>query len=150
LLKCSSASLSDESIAKVSTYLRVVAELEDICDCGDRLVTLAARKTRKNHQLPESTRSEIENYSQLLYRFTEFWQSCLQRGSVKTADLETGFDLESQIDQARKRLRKESMQRMAAGGDSIKAEVLYIDILNNMERIGNHSLNILQALRHTR
>jgi len=37
---------------------------------------------------------------------------------------------------------------MTASGESVKAEMLYIDMLNNMESIGNHSLNILQALRH--
>jgi len=29
---------------------------------------------------------------------------------------------------------------------NIKSEMLYIEILNNIEKIGNHSLNILQLL----
>ena len=44
--------------------------------------------------------------------------------------------------------RKESIRRMQQRGDLVKSEMLYIDILNNMEAIGNHSLNVLQVLRH--
>jgi Na+/phosphate symporter len=77
----------------------------------------------------------------------DFYSQRLSTG-VAVADMETAYQLENQIDSFRKSLRKESMQRMRVSGDSIKAEMLYIDILNNMESIGNHSLNVLQALRH--
>ena len=147
LLKCSSGRLSDTTLQRVSSLMRVVAEMEDICDCGNRLVMLAERKSRKNRQLPETTMTEIRGFAELLFRFLDFSGSFI--GSTPTAaDMETAFQLEALIDQSRKRLRKESMRRMQLGGDAVKAEMLYIDILNNMESIGNHSLNVLQALRH--
>ena len=62
--------------------------------------------------------------------------------------METAHQLENFINKFRKNLRKESIQRMRSTGDQVKAEMLYIDILNNMEAIGNHSLNVLQVLRH--
>jgi len=62
--------------------------------------------------------------------------------------MDTAYLLEGRIDEVRKDLRRESMRRMRESGDVVKAEMLYIDILTNMESIGNHSLNILQALRH--
>jgi len=147
LLKCSAASLSDSTLTRMSAGLRVVAELEDICDCGYRLVLLAERKSRKHRDLPETTLTEIREFSALLFRFMDFWSGLLGQ-SVSSADMDTAFQLEKQIDQARKKLRRESMLRMQQSGEAIKAELLYIDILNNMESIGNHSLNILQALRH--
>jgi phosphate:Na+ symporter len=147
LLKCSAGSLSNATLSRVSSHLRVVAELEDICDCGYRLVLLAERKSRKGRDLPENTLTEIREFSALLFRFMEFWSGFLGR-DVTAGDMDTAFQLEKQIDQARKKLRRESMLRMQSSGEAIKAEMLYIDILNNMESIGNHSLNILQALRH--
>ena len=147
LLKCSSGRLSESTMQRVSSLLRVVAEMEDICDSGNRLVMLAERKSRKNRQLPAETMAEIRAFSDLLFRFLEFSAGFI--GSTPSAaDMETALQLESLIDQSRKRLRKESMRRMQLGGEAVKAEMLYIDILNNMESIGNHSLNILQALRH--
>lgn len=147
LLQCSAGRVSDSSMSKISSLLRVVAELEDMCDRGYRLVLLAERRHRKKRELPVETQVQVRQFGDIVLRFVDFTSTCLRRG-VKTADMETAYQLENFIDQFRKNLRKESIQRMRKSGDLIKAEMLYIDILNNMEAIGNHSLNVLQALRH--
>lgn len=147
LLQCTSGRVSDQTMERVTGMLRVIAELEDICDCGYRLVSLAARRHRKQRQLPDEALRQVRHFSTLVLQFMDFYSQRLISG-VATADMETAYQLEGQIDAFRKSLRKESMQRMRNSGDSIKAEMLYIDILNNMESIGNHSLNVLQALRH--
>jgi phosphate:Na+ symporter len=147
LVRCSSAGLSDTSMTRVSVLLRVIAELEDMCDCGNRLIQLATRKTRKGHELPVETLTELRAYGSLLADFLGFLSQCLTR-EVEPKDMETALVMEQEIDAHRKRLRKESMTRMLASGETIKAEVLYMDVLNNMRRIGKHAVNILQALRH--
>ena len=147
LLKCSAGRVSDASMSKITSLLRVIAELEDICDCGYRLVLLAERRYRKKRELPPETHQQVRQFSEIVLRFMDFTSTCLRR-PVQASDMETAYQLENFIDQFRKSLRKESMQRMRSSGDTIKAEMLYIDILNQMEAIGNHSLNVLQALRH--
>jgi phosphate:Na+ symporter len=147
LLKCSAGRVSDASMSKISSLLRVIAELEDMCDRGYRLVLLAERRHRKRRSLPPETQVQVRQFGEIVLRFVDFTATCLRRG-VQTSDMETAYQLENFIDQFRKNLRKESIQRMRQSGDLIKAEMLYIDILNNMEAIGNHSLNVLQALRH--
>lgn len=147
LLRCTSGGVSEETMARVTSMLRVVAELEDICDCGYRLVLLAERKHRKQRQLPPETFKQVRDFSQLLLQFMDFYSNRLTTG-VPVGDMETAYQLENLIDSFRKNLRRESMQRMRTSGDVVKAEMLYIDIINAMETIGNHSLNILQALRH--
>lgn len=147
LLKCSASRLSDSTMLKVTALLRVVAELEDICDCGYRLVMLAERKYRKRRALPPETIKQVEHFSQIVLQFMDFYAARIERG-VATQDMETAYQLENTIDRFRKELRRESLLRMSASGETVKAEMIYIDMLNNMESIGNHSLNVLQALRH--
>ncbi len=147
LLRCTSSGVSDATMAHVTSMLRVVAELEDICDCGYRLVLLAERRHRKQRQLSSETLKQVHDFSQLVLQFMDFYSSRLTTG-VPASDMETAYQLENLIDSFRKSLRKESVRRMRVSGDVIKAEILYIDIINNMESIGNHSLNVLQALRH--
>ena len=139
--------VSDATRARVTGMIRVVSELEDICDCGYRLVLLAERKHRKNRQLPTEAHKQVRDFAALVLQFMDFYSTRLNSG-VAVSDMETAYQLENLIDGFRKNLRKASMQRMRASGEVIKAEMLYIDILNNMESIGNHSLNVLQALRH--
>lgn len=147
LLQCSAGRVSDASMTKISSLLRVIAELEDMCDRGYRLVLLAERRHRKKRELPVETQTQVRQFGDIVLRFVDFTSTCLRRG-VQTSDMETAYQLENFIDQFRKNLRKESIQRMRQSGDQVKAEMLYIDILNNMEAIGNHLLNVLQALRH--
>ena len=77
--------------------------------------------------------------------FIQFYQNALNR-SITTADMELAYELENTIDRSRKELRKTSIRRMQ-DGTQVKGEVLFIDVINNIEKIGNHSLNILQVLR---
>ena len=77
----------------------------------------------------------------------DFYSSRIVRG-VEMQDMETAYQLENTIDRFRKSLRRESLARMSSSGETVKAEMIYIDMLNNMESISNHSLNVLQALRH--
>ncbi|MCF7688365.1 MAG: Na/Pi cotransporter family protein [Cephaloticoccus sp.] len=147
LLKCSAHGVSEASMLKVTAMLRVVAELEDICDCGYRLVMLAERKYRKRRALPPETIKQVEQFSKIVLQFMDFYASRIVRG-VEIQDMETAYQLENTIDRFRKELRRESLARMSLSGETVKAEMIYIDMLNNMESIGNHSLNVLQALRH--
>jgi Na+/phosphate symporter len=44
-------------------------------------------------------------------------------------------------------LRKNAVKRMKET-ENLKAEMIYVDILNEMERIGNDALNVVHALNH--
>jgi phosphate:Na+ symporter len=148
LLRCTSEGVSEQTMSRVTVMIRIVAELEDMCDRGYRLVMLAERKHRKNRTLPPEVFKQVHDFSQVLLQFMDFSASRLTHG-VAPADMETAYQIENMIDQYRLKLRKESVKRMQGNGEIIKSEMLYIDILNNMEVIGDHSLNVLQALRHS-
>lgn len=147
LLRCSSSQVSVATMTRVTSLLRVVAELEDTCDCAYRLALIGERRHRKSRKLSDETDEQIRQFSQIVLQFLEFCESCLTR-PVGAADMETAYQIESSINSLRKSLRKESMNRMRQGGDVIRAEVMHIDILNNLENMGNHILNTLQVLRH--
>jgi phosphate:Na+ symporter len=147
LLRCTTGGVSDATMTRVTAMIRILAELEDMCDRGYRLIMLAERKHRKKRTLPPEVFQQVRDFSKVLLQFMDFASSRLTQG-VAPADMETAYQLENLIDKLRQVLRKESVRRMQGNGEIIKSEMLYIDILNNIEVIGDHSLNILQALRH--
>ena len=147
LLHCSAGRVSDASMNRISSLLRVIAELEDVCDRGYRLVILAERRHRKKRELPSETTTQVRQFSEIVLQFIDFASECLRR-PTQPADIETAVQLEGFIDSFRKDLRRESIKRMQQSGDIIKSEMLYIDVLNNMESIGDHLLNMLHSIRH--
>jgi phosphate:Na+ symporter len=76
----------------------------------------------------------------------ELYQSHLSEGSGMP-DIKKAEAIEDRIDASRKSLRKNAVRRMKET-ENLKAEMIYVDILNEMERIGNDSLNVVHALNH--
>jgi phosphate:Na+ symporter len=145
LIYCTTESLAGERALRVASLLRVTGELEDIGDCCHRLVQLAHRKYRKNRVLPEETLREIKVFSEQILDFMELYQTHLKDGSIP--DIKRAEEIEDRIDASRKSLRKNAVKRMQ-DKENLKAEMIYIDILNEMESIGNDALNVVQALNH--
>ena len=143
LIHCTTESLAGERALRVTSLLRVTAELEDIGDCCNRLVQLAHRKYRKNRVLPDETVREIKVFSEQILDFMELYQTHLKDGSIP--DLEKAEGIEDRIDASRKSLRKNAVKRMQ-DKENLKAEMIYVDILNEMESIGNDALNVVHAL----
>jgi phosphate:Na+ symporter len=146
LIHCTTESLAGESALHVTALLRVTAELEDIGDCCHRLVQLAHRKYRKQRILPEETKKEIKIFSEQILDFMELYQTHLKDKSI-LPDMAEAEQIEQRIDASRKMLRKSAVKRMKESVN-VKAEMIYVDILNEMERIGNDALNVVHALNH--
>ncbi len=147
LILCSAHELSERSAASVAGLMRVVAELEDICDCCYRLVLTVRKRYRKSLQFSPDTSKAFTDYCDVVNQFLTYTRSCLGE-DVGAAKMERAVDLENLIDSIRKRLRKQAISRMESKGN-IRGEILFIDAINQMEKIGNHSLNILQALQRS-
>ena len=146
LIYCTSSELSRERLNKVTILLRIISELEQIGDCCYDLVRLAKKKYRKNRVLPEETQAAVRAFCEIVDQFIGFYISHLDT-AVNPAEMEIANQLENTIDESRKKLRREAVVRMSEPAN-IKSEMLYIDILNQIERIGDHSLNILELLSH--
>ena len=57
--------------------------------------------------------------------------------------------LEDQIDQYMKDLKKVARKRLE-GGANVKAELLYMDLVKQIEKMGDHALNISNLLAQTK
>ena len=146
LVRCSTGQISDESTAQVAAMTRIVSELEDISDCNYRLSLLAVRKYRKHRVLSDKIEEEFQQYTGQVMEFIDYYIQFINR-DITQADMEKASQMERAIDQTLTVLRKESVRRMRATGN-INAEMLYVDILRHFEIIGNHAMNIFQALAH--
>lgn len=144
---CASDQLSEETRRKATQYLRVVTELEEVCDCCNRLINRAAERYKENQFVTQEIEEAILDFGESIQRFIDLYLSRLE-SKVSPADIEMAFELEKQIDDNRQALRKRAVNRMINHESGIYAELIYIDIINAFERIANHSRNIMQTLPH--
>ena len=56
------------------------------------------------------------------------------------------FTFENRIDKLEEEYRKDHIKRLNAGMCNAQSSAIFLDLLNNLERIGDHSTNIAQSV----
>ena len=144
LVRLSSAELSERNAGAITSMMRTVAELEEASDCVYRLVMLTERRNRKGHKpFSDDTTLSLKRFTRSIGEFLNFTRDNLNP-PVSLNALREAEEYESTADEMRRMLNKAAVSRMQKEGD-IKAEMLQIDINNQLDKIGNHCLNAIQS-----
>ena len=70
----------------------------------------------------------------------------LERGFDGTADVRLAVEAEVELNDMRNRLREEEIHNIEEGKESYTSSVYYIDLISEIERMGDYIINISQAL----
>ncbi len=145
LEKCSrlpSANKDDRN--NFSRLIHISDSLENLSDeCCSMMHTLQ-KFVETDFKKSEKRAKEIADYIELVRVFFE--HSCLfftlgltRQGRLKSEDLE------QEIDEKKKELKKASRKRLENGGD-VKAELQYIDMVRKIERAGDCVYAMVQSM----
>ena len=148
LIACSAENLNEAGRANVSAMMRIVNELESIGDSCYNLILLSQRQYKKEIPLHKTAIDELMPFTKMVQKFLGFIKIHMNEHMGKD-QLNEAYELENKIDKTRKTLKKEVRKNIQSGAD-IKGELLYLDIVRHIERIGDYCLNIAQALRTVR
>ncbi len=147
LVHCLDLPVTDNQRNNISQMLRIVDELETMTDDCFTIALLLQRSIEKNMNFAPEDMERFEPYVRLVNQFVR-----LIRGNINhhlTAEKLTEAQvLEDQIDLFRKNLKKVARKRLENGAD-VKSELLYIDLVRNLEKIGDRAFSISEALNQT-
>ncbi len=134
-------SLSEDLSIVLSAYVNGVSDVERIGDHAQNMMELYEYKV--DHKLVFSEKGQ-EEFNQM---FTTTQRSVqLSMESVRDQDPSKAREvidvLENKIDSMEKELRKKHIKRLNKGKCHPSSGVIFIDILSNLERIGDHAHNI--------
>ena len=90
----------------------------------------------------------IDPYMDLINNFIQFIRQNINK-HLTAQQLQEAENLENQIDMFRKNLKKVARKRLEHGSD-VKSELLYIDLVRHLEKLGDRAFTISEALSHTR
>ena len=147
-MECLKEKLNDASAANANAMIRIVDELESIADSCYNLILLAQRRYDKKIRFAENSLGDINRYTASVVEFLGYNRRFLDRREERI-DLDRAYELEDRINAFRKSMKKAARKRLSRGGD-VRAELLFIDVLSQIERIGDYSLNVSQAIRQIR
>jgi len=144
LMECTREQLNPRSEQRVSRLLRIIADLEDMTDDCYSISLLLERSVRKNQVFKSKEITALIPYVGLVAEFLEFLKDHLE-GIHSAEQSAWAVELENRIDESRNKLRKLGRKRIEAGKD-VKTELLFIDLVRRIERLGDYCYSISAAL----
>jgi phosphate:Na+ symporter len=145
LIECTRERLNRRSEQRVSRLFRIISELEELTDDCYSLSFILERSVQKNQIIKSKEITALIPYVGLVAEFLNFIGG-LQLGTVLSREQSAwARDLEDKIDKSRDKLRKLGRKRIEAGKD-VKTELLFIDMVRRIEKLGDYCYSIAAAL----
>ncbi len=142
LVLLSKGELTTHQSQVYSAYMHMVGDLERIGDHAENLSKLAMRIIDSNQPLTEDAMKEISELNSLTRNFLQKALNALAAGSPM--DLNEANSCEDSIDNMVHRMKKRHIERLNKDQCSVYAGLIFMDLLHNYEKIGDHTLNICQ------
>ncbi len=145
LLECAGHEMSADSQRDIGILLRMVVDLEDITDDCFSLMLLLDKANSRKLKLDKDEIESLGPYTLLVEDFLRFVKDNINR-KITEEQLAVARDLENSIDDFRSSLKKKARKRLQTGAD-VKSELLFMDIVRHVEKIGDHAYGVAHALR---
>jgi phosphate:Na+ symporter len=146
LMECTRQQLNDRSERRISRLLRIITELENMTDECYNASLLLERSVQKDRIFTGASMKALAPYASLVGEFLNFVQTRLGR-TLTPEEAQKAALTEERINKVRNKLRKRGQKRIEAG-ENIKTEMLFIDFIRRLERLGDYCYHISNALEH--
>jgi phosphate:Na+ symporter len=139
----SAHSLSDGISVKLPVLLHAVNDLERIGDHAVNIVEIAQRKIDQKLSFSNPALAEAEELRKSADQMFDNVIAALENGDIRAA--KAALAIERQINKAQVDFRRSHVQRMSEGVCMPETGLIFIDLVDNVEKIGDHLTNIAQA-----
>lgn len=136
--------LSDEVSIELPVLLHTVNDLERIGDHAVNIVEIGERKISQKLTFSNSALAEAEKLRKEIDQMFGNIISALEHNDVEVAKL--ALANENNLNKMQIDFRRSHVERMGEGICSAKAGLIFIDLVDNIEKIGDHLTNIAQAV----
>jgi len=140
LIECSREKLNYKNETRVSYLLRVIVVLESMSDECYSISKLLEKNVIKEWGFKTKEMDELIPYVGQVEEFLELLEKQLSRNpSIELQ--KRAAEIEENIDNSQKKLQKLGRKRIQAG-KNVKAELLFIELVRRIERLGDYCFEI--------
>lgn len=136
--------LSEEESKKIPSLLHIINDVERIGDHAENLRDLAERKIDEKLPFSKMAISEIRRIQGEIDQMVEEAISALKTNEVKEA--QKVIERESRVNLLRDKLNQNHVKRLEDGTCKVLSGIVFLEMVSNFEKIGDHLTNIGQAV----
>jgi phosphate:Na+ symporter len=144
LVALSQQSITEESSREVASMMHMVNDLERVGDHCENLWNLCQRKLDQKITFSEMAMHELTEISDLTKNFLATTIAALE--NKNTGIYSEAQRLEDAIDDLEESLRNNHIRRLNTGECTVNSGLIFIDMLHNFEKIGDHTYGLAKAV----
>ena len=143
----STADISETTSMQIKSMYKIIGELESLGDSGEAISRMLSRRNSHNKSFTPDTIAHIEQMIDAIHHAYEVMISNLSQAHAGTLlDISNALQAEEQINQLRNQLRESEIEDIEQNKTNYQTSVYYLDIVSELEKMGDFMINISQAL----
>jgi len=145
LVAVANTAISEDQRYKVSALFNTLHDIERIGDHAENLAEIAQYKIDNNINFSDSAIEELKLIGE---KVDGALVNALEALKTENPELvEKVDDYERTVDDLRDQFKDAHIKRLNEGNCNISAGVIFLDLLTNLERVSDHSVNIADIVR---
>ena len=136
--------LSQESSDKVKAMYKIIGEMESLGDSGESIGRILKRKEAHGKVFDKTILDRLNKMSDLIMKAYDVMIENLKNENLK--DISNALNCEYNINECRNHLREEHIVNIESDSYNYLTGVYYMDVLAELEKIGDFLINISQAV----
>ena len=143
----SAGDISEATSMKIKAMYKIIGELESLGDSGEAISRMLSRRNEHKKTFSAET---IDNINLMLEKVDSAYEvmianlTAAHEGTLTT--IKNAYDAEEQINTMRHELREAEIEALEDNDKNYQTSVYYIDIINELEHMGDYMINISQSL----
>ncbi len=140
--------ISEHTRDDVKIMYKAINELESLGDSGEAISRILSRRNSHNKVFSAEQIQNILSLIDLVDKAYDIMIRNLSQSHRSMLGLKMAVDCEIEINEQRNLLREAEMKRIEQNGTDYHGSVYYLDIISEVERMGDFIINISQAVTH--
>ena len=143
----SASDISEATSVKVKAMYKIIGELESLGDSGEAISRILSRRNIHKKSFDEATIKHLMDMVDSVDSAYEAMLENLDAAHKHTlTNISNAYNAEERINNLRNNLRDAEIEDIENGGKNYQTSVYYMDIVNELERMGDFIINISQDL----
>ncbi|RKY68622.1 MAG: hypothetical protein DRP97_06095 [Candidatus Latescibacterota bacterium] len=144
LVRLSQHVISEEGAQELPVLLHTVNDLERIGDHAINVAELTERKVEQKIPFSDEAIHELESMHSTVQEMMDWTIKALEDVDKEAA--EKALMCENRLNKMEQKFRQTHVRRLSGGECGVLSSVLYVDMVYNFEKIGDHLSNIAEGV----
>ena len=146
----SAGDISKETSMKIKAMYKIIGELESLGDSGEAISRILSRRNIHNKSFDQDTVRKLEDMVSAVDHAYEVMIENLtlaHKGGLE--EISNAYNAEDRINNMRNNLRDSEIEELEDSRKNYQTSVYYMDVVSELEKMGDFMINISQTLDKT-